>query len=204
MDSHRIVETFYSIQGEGGNVGRAAFFIRTFGCNLKCDFGGGLVCDDTAHTNKDLMMHMSNEELVNKAKQTGTKLVILTGGEVSLHNMNPLIEALQAEELEVAIETNGTNIDNISKADYVCYAPKDTFDKKAPILKSRFHELRVLASADHPVDIERWATVKNKYVSPINFEHELNMKNLQYCIDFVKENPSWKLSMQTHKIMGVR
>ena len=197
-------EIFYSIQGEGKNAGRAAFFIRFFGCNLKCNFGDGFVCDDTAHTNKSLVREYTTEELVAEVKDSGANLAILTGGEVSLHDLNDLIREIQDGRIEVAIETNGTNIDNIAAADYIAYAPKDAFDSEAPILKARFHELRVLAGVNDPVDVERWATVKNKYVSPINYEHALNMDNVNYCIEFVKANPTWKLSLQTHKVMGVR
>jgi len=205
MRTYPIVETFYSIQGEGKYAGRAAFFIRFFKCNLKCDFGYGFVCDDTAHTNKELLEKMTSEQLCSLAKDTGTRLIVLTGGEVSLQDVNPLIEDLRAATgAEIAIETNGTNIENISAADYIAYAPKDAFDVKAPKLQARFHELRILAGVHNPVDTERWATVKNKYISPINYEHKLNMENVNYCIEFVKANPSWKLSLQTHKTMGVR
>lgn len=204
-DTYKIVETFYSIQGEGKYAGRATFFIRFFKCNLKCDFGNGFVCDDTAHTNKSLMKEYTIEALVNETRATGTRLVILTGGEVSLQDVNPLIVALKKEcNVEVAIETNGTNLNNIRMADYIVYAPKGAFDDKAPKLQAGFHELRVLAGVHHPLDPEPWATVKNKFISPINNEHSLDMDNLNYCIEFVKTNPEWKLSMQTHKVMGVR
>jgi len=204
MPSYNIVETFYSIQGEGKFAGTAAYFIRFFGCNLACNFGNGFVCDDKAHSNKKLVIPYTADELVTKVKLAGAKHVVLTGGEISLGNVNPLIKALQEAGMFVQVETNGNNYDAIKSADYITYSPKGAFDKNAPEMKAGFHELKLLAGVNNPVDIEKWATVKTKYVQPIGNEHSWDMDNVNYCIEFVKEHPEWKLSLQTHKVMGVR
>ena len=205
MTEFKIVETFYTIQGEGRNAGMAAYFIRFYKCNLKCVFGSGFVCDDEAHTNKELVETLTIQELTDRVSSSGTKLVVLTGGEVSLHNVNDLIIALKAEcGVEVQVETNGYCMANIVHADYITYSPKIAFDANAPEPKYGFHELKLLAGVDNPVDVNKWATVKNKYVQPIGNEHSWDMTNVEYCIEFVKANPDWKLSLQTHKAMGVR
>ena len=203
--SYKIVETFYSIQGEGKYAGTAAFFIRFYKCNLKCNFGGGFVCDDEAHTNKDLVKTYSIKELVEAVASSGTNHVVLTGGEVSLHDVNPLIAALNLSlNVTVQVETNGFNLENVRLADYITYSPKAAFDKDAPRPSTGFHELKLLAGVDNPVDVFAWMHIKRKYVQPIGNEHTWDMDNVRYCIEFVKANPEWKLSLQTHKAMEVR
>jgi len=203
--SYKIVETFYTIQGEGRYAGTAAYFIRFYKCNLKCDFGNGFVCDDEAHTDKSLVKTLSTEELVELVHNSGTRHVVLTGGEVSLVDVTPLISALRLSlNVTVQVETNGYSIDNIRNADYITYSPKTAFDDKAPKLQAGFHELKLLAGVNNPVDVEAWAAVGNKYVQPIGNEHSWDMDNVAYCVEFVRANPGWKLSLQTHKAMGVR
>jgi len=203
MLKYNIVETFYSIQGEGKFAGTSAYFIRFFGCNLACNFGNGFVCDDKAHSNKKLVVGYSINELVNKAEIVGAKHIVLTGGEVSLGNVNPLIEALQDAGMFVQVETNGNNYEAIKSANYVTYSPKGAFDKDAPVMLI-FNELKLLAGINKPVDANLWTQIENKYVQPIGNEHSWDMDNVKYCIEFVKENPEWKLSLQTQKVMEVR
>jgi len=204
MPSYHIVETFYSIQGEGKYAGTAAFFIRFFGCNLTCNFGNGFVCDDTAHSNNKLVVSYTAEELVNKAELVGAKHIVLTGGELSLGNVNPLIEALQEAGMFVQVETNGNNYDAIKLANYITYSPKGAFSDDAPVMKEGFHELKLLAGVHKPITSNEWVFVKNKYIQPIGNEHTWDMDNVNYCIEFVKANPSWKLSLQTQKVMEIR
>lgn len=203
MLKYNIVETFYSIQGEGKFAGTSAYFIRFFGCNLACNFGNGFVCDDKAHSNKKLVVGYSINELVNKAEIVGAKHIVLTGGEVSLGNVNPLIEALQDAGMFVQVETNGNNYEAIKSANYITYSPKGAFDKDAPVMLI-FNELKLLAGINKPVDANLWTQIENKYVQPIGNEHSWDMDNVKYCIEFVKENPEWKLSLQTQKVMEVR
>lgn len=201
---YSIVETFYTLQGEGKYAGVASFFIRFYRCNLSCDFGEGMVCDDKAHTNPNKRTMFDIDELCDMVKASGTKHVVLTGGEVSLQNVNPLIVEIQRLGITVQVETNGTNYDNIAKANYITYSPKSMFSDKAPEMKFGFHELKLLAGKNNPVDVEKWASVKNKYVSPIGYENSWNMENVKYCIEFVMANPDWKLSTQNHKVWGIR
>ena len=204
MPSYNIVETFYSIQGEGKFAGTAAYFIRFFGCNLQCNFGNGFVCDDKAHSNRKLVVAYKIEDLVNKCEIVGAKHIILTGGEVSLGNVNPLIKALQKAGMFVQVETNGNNYASIKLANYITYSPKGAFDKQAPVMLEGFNELKLLAGVNTPINPDEWSDISNKYIQPIGNEHTWDMDNVKYCIEFVKENPDWKLSLQTQKVMGVK
>ncbi len=106
---HQVVEHFHSIQSEGYHAGRSAYFIRLYGCNLKCDFGNGMLCDEPLHTKPDEITSYTTANLADLAKGD---FVVITGGEPSLNNINPLIKALQEKGIYVAVETNGYNYDN--------------------------------------------------------------------------------------------
>lgn len=202
MKKHKIVEKFYSIQSEGVHAGTASTFIRFYGCNLKCVFAKGLKCDEPLHVMpKEVVMH-SDEDIVDFCKAGTPKHVVITGGEPSLNDLNELIGKLRDAGLYVCIETNGTNFDNIKKANWITYSPKFSFDPKAPKMQYGFHELKLLASEEFPPDIQAWATVVNKFVQPIGLEKGWNLDNVRWCHEFVVSNPSWKLSLQTHKIYG--
>ena len=197
---YKVVETFHSIQSEGVNAGRGALFIRFYGCNLACDFGNGMVCDEPLHTEKHNIIEMSAFELVELSKGKG--LVVITGGEPSLNNINPLIEAVQRGGCEVAVETNGYSYDNIKSADWITWSPKFMFDKKAPRMLG-FNEIKLLAGVNNPINPKDWSG-ENLFVQPIADGDEPCPFNTTYCVDFVKKHPKWKLSLQMHKYIGVR
>ncbi len=202
---YKIVESFYSIQGEGTHAGKAATFIRFYGCNLTCDFGNGMVCDDLAHSNKDLIKEFTIEEIVSMVPSQ-CKHVVLTGGEVSLHDVNPLIDAFHRSGKYVQVETNGHNIENIKNADFVTYSPKSAFSDSAPdpVLTYQYSELKLLAGLYNPVDVDKWAKVQIKYLQPIGTEHGIDRDNTEYCVAFVKGNPDWRLSLQIHKWLNIK
>ncbi len=199
MSKYKIVETFYSIQGEGHHAGKAAFFIRFFGCNLKCEFGNGFVCDDKAHSNKSLMQEYTSQELVAMVPEDCFHVVI-TGGEASLQDINHLITSLKDAWKTVQVETNGHNLENIKSADWITYSPKEG----GAMLNGGFDELKLLAGVYKPVDIDRWDWVTRKYIQAIGGEHQLDEFNMAYCTDFVMKYPKWRLSTQLHKIWGLK
>ena len=196
---YNIVETFHSIQSEGKNAGRGAFFIRFYGCNLACDFGNGMKCDEPKHVKKDQITEMNAAELVELSKGKG--LVVITGGEPSLNNINPLIEALQRGGCEVAVETNGYNYRNIKSADWVTWSPKYMFDKSAPRTQG-YDEIKLLAGINNPIKPKDWSCTY-LYVQPIADGNTPDVFNTTYCVDFVKANPKWRLSIQMHKYLGL-
>ena len=113
-----VVELFYSIQGEGSQVGVPSIFIRLHGCNLSCTF-----CDEERH--KGTYTSFSFDEILSNIKAYPSHNVIITGGEPTLYDLNGFIEFLQAHMYSVAVETNGHNFSNISNANWVTYSPKD-------------------------------------------------------------------------------
>lgn len=199
---HKVVELFYSIQSEGKYAGRAATFVRLFGCNLACQFSADRKCDEPLHIDSKAIRQMSDETILDCLGKAS--LVVITGGEPSLNDLNPLIQKMRRAGKVVAVETNGYKLSNIASADHITYSPKIAFDPKAPYLTKGFHELKLLAGRNNPVDQEMWKEEVLKFVQPIGLEKGWDLDNVRYCHNFVCDHPEWKLSLQSHKIYGAQ
>ena len=189
----KVVEIFYSIQGEGTQVGVPSIFIRLYGCNLTCAF-----CDEILH--KGAYESLSYHEVIERIKQYPSMHVIITGGEPTLYNLNGFIEFLQAHMYAVAVETNGYNFSNIVNANWVTYSPKD-WDN---IEKNGYDEIKFVVGKTSPVEkILDFKSYKPIFIQPQNEMDRPNQENLNYCIEFVKAHPQFILSVQLHKFLGV-
>jgi len=197
---NNIVEIFHSLQSEGYHAGRSAMFVRFYGCNLKCNFGNGMVCDEPKHVISDAITEMSDQDIVDKVKG---HFVVITGGEPTLRDLNPLITMMKENGCYVAVETNGYKARNISEADWITWSPKYSFAEDAPTDCERFDELKVLAGIHNPLYVDKYPKSKYKYVQPIADGNHPDPFNTTYCVDFVKANPSWRLSIQFHKYLGL-
>jgi 7-carboxy-7-deazaguanine synthase len=197
MEYYKVNEIFFSIQGEGLNSGRACVFIRMSGCDLDCPF-----CD-TIH---DSFKEMSGDELVNEvnlrfitAKNKHFKpLVVITGGEPSLQDCNPLIILLHDEGYEVAVETNGYDSTHISHADWVTYSPKEgSLDKR-----KWYQEMKIVYDGQ---DIDQYLDLLDSPGSvPILLQPMSNLpENITKCLGMIMKYPQIRLSLQVHKIIGV-
>ena len=192
--TYKINEIFYSLQGEGFWTGTPSIFIRFSGCNLQCAF-----CD-TLHEEGNMM---SEEEILNSTKKFPAKHVVLTGGEPSLFVKETLLEKLHAQGKFIAIETNGTH--ELPKGiDWVTLSPKNNFQQKADLILKHCDELKIVyikAEFNPYLDIK----AKHRYLQPCDTGNLAeNKKILQATINFIKANPIWRLSLQTHKIIGVQ
>ena len=209
--TYAVKEIFYTLQGEGANAGRPAVFCRFAGCNLWSGLErdrASAVCKfcDTDFVGTDgtrggkyvtaaeLAAVIANEWPVTSK---GTRLVVCTGGEPLLQLDAPLIAALHAEGFEIAVETNGT-IAAPTGIDWICVSPKAGAD----LVQTRGHELKVVVP--QPLDFD--------YLSALDFEHRFvqpmdgpsRLENTQCAIDWCLQNPEWRLSVQTHKVIGIR
>lgn len=178
----KINEIFYSLQGEGFHTGTPALFIRFSGCNLKCSF-----CD-TKHEGGDWM---SDEEIVEKAIQCPAKMVVLTGGEPSLWIDETLIEKLHRAGKYIAIETNGTHAvpDSI---DWITCSPKG-----APVVLTRINEVKVVYTENE--DVEQYLSLP----AQVYFLQPCSCKNTKEVVTYIQKHPQWRLSLQTHKLIGI-
>lgn len=185
----RINDIFYSLQGEGRNTGRAAIFIRFADCNLKCPF-----CD----TDFAQYEEMSDEDILNRIKSYPSHFVVLTGGEPSLQVDRQLVDLLHKHGYELAMETNGTHpiVDGI---DWITCSPKgNTVIKRCNELKCIFEEA-TLEPDDHGISAEY------KYLQPCDVQNtERNAQIVKHCFDYILQHPEWRMSLQTHKLVGFK
>ena len=211
--TYSVKEIFYTLQGEGANAGRAAVFCRFAGCNLwsglerdrasaVCKFcdtdfvgvdgeGGGKFSDATA-----LAQRIANEWPQTKV---GKKFVVCTGGEPLLQIDTALVDALHAQGFEIAVETNGTVIPPAG-IDWLCVSPKST---AAVVVKSGDELKLVFPQSDAQPEKFTNLNFKNFFLQPMA-DGAKTEENTQAAIDYCMANPKWRLSLQTHKITGIK
>lgn len=199
----KVVEIFHSIQGEGRNTGRSAVFVRLSNCNKNCWY-----CD----TDWSIGTEMSADEILKEVQKYSSpndypnNLIIWTGGEPTMQLNNQILDVFF--EYYNCIETNGTNPvpENI---EYISCSPKVSPE----ILKKNFktvNEFRYPIGEGFEIPtIASLPPADNYYVSPLFLGEEKKRfnpdeKNINYCIEFVKNNPEWKISIQLHKYLNVR
>jgi 7-carboxy-7-deazaguanine synthase len=193
-----VMEHFYTIQGEGFHQGRAAYFIRLGGCDVGCVW-----CDvkDSWDATKHPMITI--ETLVNEVKATPAKLVVITGGEPLMHNLDALTKALQQEGLETNIETSGSSPLSGSW-DWICLSPKK-FKAPLPEVVPHAHELKIVVFNKSDF---AWAEEYARQVSPtcklyLQPEWSKAAEITPLIVDYIKANPQWELSLQLHKYINV-
>ena len=210
--SYQVKEIFYTLQGEGANAGRPAVFCRFAGCNLwtgreqdrvsaVCQF-----CDtDFVGTSGTLGGKFGSAAALaaQVAAQwppgdTVNRFVVLTGGEPLLQVDSLLIDALHAHGFVIAVETNGS-IAAPAGIDWICVSPK----AGAPWVQREGHELKVVwpqPGLDFS-DLEA-ARFNHRYLQPM--DNILQADNIKRCIALCLQRPAWRLSLQTHKLTGIR
>lgn len=189
----QLAEIFYSIQGEGTWSGTPAVFVRLAGCNLACDF-----CD----TDYSLKFLAPVDEVVRMVREAGgdCPMVILTGGEpLAQTETAALIEALRADGRRVHIESNGTIYRELPDDVWLCVSPKERVDAR---MAERADEAKLIV--DERVPEEHLALFASK--PTILLQPEGNKaENVRIALDYAKSHPKrFRLSLQTHKMIGVR
>jgi organic radical activating enzyme len=194
-----IMEQFYTIQGEGFHSGKPAYFIRTGGCDVGCVW-----CDVKESWNADDHPDTPLENLINNVKASGCNFVVITGGEPAMYSIKELVIAIQSLGIETAIETSGCYALD-APIDWYCFSPKKF---KAPIDEAyeKAQELKVIIynKSDFDWAKDHASKLRNKncklYLQP---EWSKEDEMLPTIIDFVKKNPEWHISLQTHKYMQI-
>ena len=210
--SYQVKEIFYTLQGEGANAGRPAVFCRFAGCNLwsgrEADRASAVCqfCDtDFVGTNGTLGGKFDTAaDLAARiaaqwpAGDTIHRFVVLTGGEPLLQVDTALIDALHAQHFTIAVETNGS-IAAPQGIDWICVSPK----AGAPWLQRSGQELKVVwPQAGLDLDALEAADFSHRYLQPI--DNVLRASNTEMVIAQCMQRPAWRLSLQTHKITGIR
>ncbi|MDO5522957.1 MAG: radical SAM protein [Bacteroidia bacterium] len=192
--SLRVNEIFYSLQGEGGRTGEASIFIRLSKCNLACSF-----CD----TEFEFGIKMEIDEILAEIAQYPCRWIIWTGGEPTLQLTDEVVALFKEKGYKQAIETNGTRRVPAG-IDYITCSPKQQFEKVRELIPEA-DELRFPIAKDDPLpDLSILPNAKRYFISPIFDDLNIIAENVDYCIELVKQNPQWALSLQTHKLTGIR
>ncbi len=193
-----IMEEFYSIQGEGFNTGKPAYFIRVGGCDVGCHW-----CDVKESWNPNLHPLTDVNQIINNVKQYPAQSIVITGGEPLLYNLNYLTNRLVESNVEVFLETSGAHPLSGSWH-WICLSPKKNLPP-LPEVYDRADELKVIVFNKH--DIE-WAESHAKKVGEnckLYLQPEWSNKDkvTPMIIDYVMNNPKWNISLQTHKYMQI-
>jgi 7-carboxy-7-deazaguanine synthase len=198
MKQYLINEIFYSLQGEGVRAGTPNFFLRFSKCNLTCAVEShGFDCDTEFASGR----RMSIEEIVAELRQLcdRCKWIILTGGEPGLQVDAELIDALHQEGFQLAIETNGS-LELPPGLDWITVSPKVAEHAIRQRTASEVKYVRGYGQACPQTVVE----ADHYLISPAFSGSDYDRRTLDWCIQLVKDNPPWRLSMQQHKLWKVR
>lgn len=211
---YKVNEIFYTLQGEGAHSGIPAVFIRFSGCNLRCPW-----CD-TDFTDYN---EMTAEQIVAEAidlydiPNERRKMVVLTGGEPSLQVDKPLLDALHAAGFYICIETNGTR-PLPEGIDWITCSPKQPLAiSHLPLALTKVNEVKVVFTGTYDPEIwrqhlqaEHWLLQPLRYtgewlmMSGIDEWEDDRNDNLPETVRYILAHPFWRLSVQLHKIAGLR
>jgi organic radical activating enzyme len=192
------METFYSVQGEGFHTGKAAFFIRLGGCDVGCSW-----CDVKESWNADHHPRKLIADLADEAKRSGAEIVIVTGGEPAMHNLDQLTDQLHAKGLQTHIETSGAHPLS-GKWHWICFSPKK-FKNALPDIYRKANELKVVVVNKHDLlwAKEHAAKLNEDCLLFLQPEWSKREKTGILIAEFVMKNPRWRISLQTHKYLNL-
>ena len=193
-----VMEAFYTIQGEGTYQGHAAYFIRLGGCHVGCVW-----CDVKESWDENAHPKIAIDQIVSEAAAYPGRLAVITGGEPLMHDLTTLTQSLHQEGFTINIETSGAHPLS-GDLDWICLSPKK-FKKALPEFYPVAHELKIIVY--NKSDFE-WA---ESYADLVNSKCQLLLQPewgkeaemLPLIIEYVKENPKWNISLQTHKYMDI-
>lgn len=193
-----VMEYFYTIQGEGFYSGRAAFFIRLAGCDVGCVW-----CDVKESWDANEHSLKSISSLIDLVKESKSDFVVITGGEPAMYDLTSLTDELKKINVEIAMETSGC-YPLIGQIDWYCFSPKK-FKKPVEEAYQFASELKVVIS--HTSDFQ-WAEEHAGKINPnaklyLQPEWSKQERFLPVIIEYVKMNPKWRISLQTHKFMNI-
>jgi len=193
-----VMEHFYTLQGEGFHQGKAAYFIRLGGCDVGCVW-----CDvkDSWDVAKHPLLDVGS--LMLEVKKTPAEIVVITGGEPLMHDLDELTNELKAAGLRTHIETSGAYPQS-GTWDWICVSPKK-FKPPLPEILPVAHELKIVVFNRSDLD---WAEKYAALVSPgcklyLQPEWDKATEMTPLIIEYIQANPQWELSLQIHKYINV-
>jgi len=193
-----LMEQFYTIQGEGFNTGKAAYFIRLGGCDVGCHW-----CDVKESWDANLHPLTPVKNILISVLEYKAKAVVVTGGEPLHYDLSELTRQLKEKNIETFIETSGA-YPLTGNWDWICLSPKKTAPPLS-VIYEKAHELKMIIHNRHDlVWAEEEAKKVNKncylYLQP---EWSKREEMMPLIIEYVKANQKWMVSLQTHKYMNI-
>ena len=193
-----VMEEFYTLQGEGYNMGKAAYFVRIGGCDVGCSW-----CDSKESWNADLFPPVSIDKVIENVQAVKADTVVVTGGEPSLYPLDYFTSQLQKIGIKTMVETSGAH-ELSGSWDWVCLSPK----KFSPPHKSSYKiadELKVIIQREADL---KWAESNAEMMykkTPLFLQPEWSVadKLMPVLTDYIMKNPRWRMSLQSHKYMGI-
>ncbi|MEZ4760374.1 MAG: 7-carboxy-7-deazaguanine synthase QueE [Flavobacteriales bacterium] len=193
-----VMEAFGTVQGEGAFTGQAAWFIRLGGCDVGCTW-----CDVKESWDAAAHPVRSVDDLVAEALEQPARIAVITGGEPAMHELGPLTHALRAAGFRTHIETSGAHPLS-GEWHWICFSPKK-FRAPLPEIYDRADELKVIVYNRHDLD---WAGEHAARVRPgclLYLQPEWDRREvvMPLITAHVQAHPEWRISLQTHKYLGI-
>ncbi len=196
--TYPIVETFHSLQGEGYWSGVSAFFIRLAGCDVHCPW-----CDQKESWSQHNHPQLSGQLLTQQVVAANPKIMVITGGEPLMHNLEPLTTELASLGIPLHLETSGA-YPLTGSFDWITFSPKP-YKPPHRSIYNHVKELKVVIADSE--DLE-WAEIQADQIPPTAIKYLQpewhSQKSSQIVYNYVLKNPQWRVSLQTHKYIGVR
>ncbi len=192
-----IMEHFYTLQGEGTHTGMASYFIRIGGCDVGCHW-----CDVKESWDPKKHPITPIDEVVQEALKF-SKTIVLTGGEPLIYNLDPLCKALNNENCKIHLETSGA-YPLSGNFDWICLSPKKrSLPLEEVALKANELKVIVYNKSDFRFAEEQSSRVHKDCILYLQPEWSKREEMLPSIIDYILENPKWRLSLQTHKFLNI-
>jgi len=193
-----LVEEFYTLQGEGFQTGKAAYFIRIGGCDVGCAW-----CDSKLSWNPEIFPPVLVDDIIQHALNYPGRAIVVTGGEPSLYPLDYLTSEFKKKGFQTFIETSGA-YSLTGQWDWICLSPKRQ-QPPADGIHLKADELKVIISDKSDLD---WAEENSRLVKSscqlfLQPEWSKFSTNIPWLVDYVMNNPKWRISLQSHKFMHI-
>ncbi|MDG1260691.1 MAG: 7-carboxy-7-deazaguanine synthase QueE [Flavobacteriales bacterium] len=198
LDELPVMEQFYTIQGEGTHTGSPAYFIRLGGCDVGCFW-----CDVKESWDAAAHPKLTIQSLVDSAKESGAPIAVITGGEPCMHNLTSLTKGLQEAGIRTHLETSGAH-PLTGSFDFITLSPKK-FKSALDEFYAVAHELKVIVYNKHDLKwaeshVQKLNDSAARYLQP---EWDVREESVPMILNYVRNNPHWKISLQSHKYIGI-
>ncbi len=193
-----VMEMFYSLQGEGYHTGKPAAFVRIGGCDVGCHW-----CDVKEAWNASLHKPTKIQDIIDFVGSFPARSVVITGGEPLIYNLKPLCDGLKKRGIKIFIESCGA-YPLSGRYDWICISPKTNQPPRADMLHMA-DELKVIIHDLSDLDWAEENAVLVKESCKLFLQPEWSQYNLIVAaiVDYIKQNPKWMISLQSHKFMKI-